>query len=107
MAEELIQECKNAGLARGATDYLVARGFKKLAQIANVADELSEFMTAAFKPFKEGMEIGKGEEKKVWKMEEGEDELVVVTGFKSLWKKAKMVEKAEEFMAKYPEDANY
>ena len=96
MAEGLIQECQDAGLAQGATDYLVARGFKKLAQIANVADELGEFMTAAFKPFKDGMEIGKGEEKKVWKMAEGEDELVVITGFKCLWKRAKMVEKAEE-----------
>ena len=79
-----------------ATEYLVARGFKKMAQIANVADDIEEFMTAAFQPFKDGMEITKDEDKKVWKMAEGEDELVVKTGFKCLWKKAKMMEKAED-----------
>ena len=73
MAEALIKECQEAGLVQGATDYLVARGFTKLAQIANVADGMGEFMNEAFQPFKDGMEITKGEDKKVWKMAEGED----------------------------------
>lgn len=96
MAEELIKECQEVGLAKGATDYLVARGFTKLTQIANVADEVGEFMTAAFQPFKEGLEITKGDEKKTWKMEEGEDEVVVKAALKCLWKKAKMEEKTAE-----------
>ena len=95
MADELIKKCEKVGLLADARDYLVARGFTKPGQIASVAEEISEFMTAVFEPFKEGMEITAGETKKQWIMGEELDELVVQTGFKCLWKKCKYMERAE------------
>ena len=86
MANELTQACQEVGLLTNATQYLEARGFTKLAQIANIANEVDEFMEETFIPFKEGIDIKRGEETVTMKMAEDEDELVVKTSFKCLWK---------------------